>query len=192
MFSPNRRTAAAFHPNSWTITSRRTERQLRQRSAVAPLGGALAGGASLYVGPSLANYRFAGHVWAAPIDAATPHSAFRLDLLSKAGEPTPANWEETVQLGKRLRRAGLWIATPVTSPHCFATVASLMANLGCPIATDPGKPFAFDRAATAEAFDALDAVIASSPPETLGWNAIGLSEAMVARDEIVFTPAIYG
>jgi multiple sugar transport system substrate-binding protein len=131
-------------------------------------------------------------VWAAPIDAATPHSAFRPDLLSKAGEPVPANWAETVQLGKRLRKAGLWIATPVTSPHAFATVASLMANLGCPIATDPWMPFALDRDAMAEALDALDAVIASSPPETLDWNAISLSEAMVSRDDIVFTPAIYG
>ena len=44
----------------------------------------------LYVGPSLASYRFAGHVWAAPIDAATPHAAFRADLLAKAGElPQP-------------------------------------------------------------------------------------------------------
>ncbi len=146
----------------------------------------------LYVGPSLASYRFAGHVWAAPIDAATPHAAFRADLLAKAGEPVPTNWEETVQLGKRLRAAGLWIATPVASPHAFATVASLMANLGHPIATDPEKPFAFDRNAMAAAFDALDAVLAYSPPETLDWNAIGLSEAMIARDDIAFTPSVYG
>ena len=146
----------------------------------------------LYVGPSLASYRFAGHVWAAPIDAATPHAAFRADLLAKAGEPVPTNWEETVQLGKRLRAAGLWIATPVASPHAFATVASLMANLGHPIATDPERPFAFDRNAMAAALDAFDAVLAYSPPETLDWNAIGLSEAMIARDDIAFTPSVYG
>lgn len=146
----------------------------------------------LYVGPSLASYRFAGHVWAAPIDAATQHAAFRPDLLSKAGESIPSNWLETVRLGERLRRTGLWIATPVVSPHAFATVASLMANLGHPIATDPDKPFTFDRAVMTEAFEALDAVLASSPPEALDWNAISLSEAMVARDDIVFTPAIFG
>jgi len=146
----------------------------------------------LYVGPSLASYRFAGHVWAAPIDAATPHAAFRPDLLAKAGEPVPTNWEETVRLGKRHRAAGLWIATPVTSPHAFATVASLMANLGRPIATDTEKPFAFDPDAMAAALDALDAVLALSPPETLDWNAISLSEAMVARDQIAFTPSVYG
>ena len=146
----------------------------------------------LYVGPSLASYRFAGHVWAAPVDAATPHAAFRPDLLAKAGEPLPTNWEETVQLGKRLRDAGLWIATPVVSPHAFATVASLMANLGSPVETDPEQLFAFDRNAMATALDALDEILAYSPPETLDWNAISLSEAMVARDDIVFTPSIYG
>ena len=67
-----------------------------------------------------------------------------------------------------------------------------MANLGRPIATDPEKPVAFDRNAMAAALDALDAVLAFSPPETLDWNAISLSEAMVARDDIVFTPSIYG
>ena len=40
--------------------------------------------------------------------------------------------------------------------------------------------------------DALDAVLALSPPETLDWNAISLSEAMVARDDIAFTPSVYG
>ena len=35
-------------------------------------------------------------------------------------------------------------------------------------------------------------ILAHSPPETLDWDAISLSEAMVARDDIVFTPSIYG
>jgi multiple sugar transport system substrate-binding protein len=64
------------------------------------------------------------------------------------------------------------MATPVTSPHAFATIASLMANLGSPIATAPERPFAFDRRAMAAALDTLDAVLAYSPPETLDWNAI--------------------
>ncbi len=146
----------------------------------------------LYVGPSLASYRFAGHVWAAPIDAATPHAAFRPDLLAGVDREVPRTWEETVALGQRLRRTGLWVATPVVSPHAFATVASLMANLGKPIAADPDGRFDFEAEAMAQALDALDAVLALSPPETLGWNAIGIEEAMIARDDIVFTPSVYG
>lgn len=141
-----------------------------------------------YVGPSLASYRYDGHVWAAPIDAATPHAAHRSDLLAKVEASPPASWPEAIRLGERLRRHGLWLATPVASPHSFATVASLMANLGRPIAEN----LSLDPAAMAQALDALDAIVALSPPEALGWNAIGLSEAMVARDDIAFTPCVYG
>lgn len=146
----------------------------------------------LYVGPSLASYRYAGHVWAAPIDAATPHAAFRADLLAGLDREAPKSWDEAIALGQRLRRLGLWLATPVVSPHAFATVASLMANLGRPIATDSDGQFVIDAQAMASALDALDAILALSPPETLGWNAIGIEEAMVARDDVVFTPAVYG
>ena len=150
------------------------------------------GADSRYVGPSLASYRYDGHVWAAPIDAATPHATFRADLLAGAGELIPNNWAATVALGRRLRRSGLWLATPVASPHAFATVASLMANLGRPIAAAAGQPLVLDADAMTNALDALDEILGLSPPETLGWNAIALSEAMVARDDVAFTPAVYG
>jgi multiple sugar transport system substrate-binding protein len=146
----------------------------------------------LYVGPSLASYRYAGHVWAAPIDAATPHAAYRADLLDRLSEAVPESWAQTIALGRRLRRAGLWLGTPVLSPHAFATVASLMANIGRPIATDPAAPFAFDADAMAIALQALDELVALSAPESLDWNAIDIEEAMVARDDIAFTPAVYG
>ncbi len=81
---------------------------------------------------------------------------------------------------------------PVASPHAFATVASLMANLGKPIATDPDAPFTFDRGTMGIALDALDEVLALSPPDACDWNAIQISEAMVARDDVAFTPSVYG
>ena len=65
-----------------------------------PLEDALAealGDDSRYVGPSLATYRYGGHVWGAPIDAATQHAITRPDLLEAAGEPVPE------KLGKRSR-----------------------------------------------------------------------------------------
>ena len=150
------------------------------------------GADSLYVGPSLASYRYDGRVWAAPIDAATPHAACRADLIARAGEEIPRSWTETIGLGRRLRRAGVWLATPVASPHAFATVASLMANLGRPIAAEPGRALVLDAAAMTIALKSLDEILALSPPETLGWNAIAISEAMIARDDIAFTPSVYG
>ena len=146
----------------------------------------------LYVGPSLASYRFRGHVWAAPIDAAASHAAYRPDLLDKVDAAVPTSWDETIVLGKRLRRAGLWLATPAVSPHAYCTVASLMANLGKPLKTDPDQAFGFDPQAMATALEALDEVLSLSPPETLDWNAIAIEEAMVARDDVAFTPSVFG
>ncbi len=147
---------------------------------------------ALYVGPSLPSYRFAGHVWAAPIDAATPHAVARMDLLERVGESLPKSWEETVALGRRLRAKGLYLATPVPTPHAFATVAGLMANMGKPINTDPAGACEFDRDAMAEALDAHDEVLALSHPDTLRWNSIDLHEAMVMRDDVAFAPCVYG
>jgi multiple sugar transport system substrate-binding protein len=150
------------------------------------------GADKLYVGPSLASYRYGGHVWAAPIDAATPHAVFRPDLLARVDRAVPKNWDEVLSLGAAVRRRGLWLATPVVTPHAFATVAGLMANLGRPIATDPSVEFGFDREAMGIALDALDSLLAFTAPETLNWNAIAVHEAMIARDDVVFTPGVYG
>ena len=145
-----------------------------------------------YIGPSLPSYRLADHVWAAPIDAATTHAAARVDLLDKLGEELPRSWSQTVALGCRLRTKGLHLATPVLAPHAFATVASLMANLGKPFDCNPAGMCAFDRDAMIEALDALDEVLALSHADTLNWNSIALHDAMVVRDDIAFTPCVYG
>jgi multiple sugar transport system substrate-binding protein len=145
----------------------------------------------LYVGASLASYRFGGHVWAAPIDAAAPHAAYRADLLRRVDEPVPSSWDDTLTLAHRLKSYGLWVATPVKSPHAYATVASLMANLGRPIVLDSGGS-TIDRSAMSTALEALMSLVSRSPEQARDWNAIDISEAMVARDDIAFTPCVYG
>ena len=176
------------HPFCGDIAASRAFVPLDQ--AMPSLVGAVAD--SSYVGPSLASYRYDGHVWAAPIDAATSHAAMRADLVARVAQEIPRNWAETIALGRRLRRSGLWLATPVASPHAFATVASLMANLGRPIAAEPRRLLTFDAQAMTSALHALDEILALSPPETLGWNAITISEAMISRDDVAFTPSVYG
>jgi multiple sugar transport system substrate-binding protein len=146
----------------------------------------------LYVGPSLPSYRYNNQAWAAPIDAATPHAAYRPDILNRLNEQVPENWSEAIALGRRLGRLGLWLGTPVVSPHSFATLASLMANLGRPLCPEPGNGACFDAPTMNTALDAVDELLALSPPAVLSWNAIALHEAMVARDDIAFTPSVYG
>lgn len=145
-----------------------------------------------YVGPTLKSYRFEGHVWAAPIDAASVNAVARADLLAAGDEKVPRSWQETVELGQRLRRKAKYLALPFRSPHAYCALASLMANLGEPVCLDSVEEFAFSEAAARTALDAIDAVLACSPHESLGWNAIDLHEAMVARDDIAFCPAVFG
>ena len=72
------------------------------------LAGAL-GEDSRYVGPSLATYRYGGHIWGAPIDAATQHALVtRPDLLDGGGRTRcPGKLGRTrSRLGERLVRIG--------------------------------------------------------------------------------------
>ena len=148
--------------------------------------------AARFVGPSLASYRFAGHVWGAPVDAATQHAVLRADLLQAAGEAVPTRWADVIALGERLRQKGLFLATAVQTPHALMTVGSLMANAGRPWATDPQAPFAIDRPAFVTAYGQVRDLLTYCPPEALGWNSIDLHEAMVARDDVAYCPAVYG
>ena len=146
----------------------------------------------LYAGPSLTSYRYAGHVWGAPIDAATQNALYRADLLAALREPVPENWQDTVSLGRRLAARGMFLGMAIETPHALATIASLMANAGHAWATDPDQPFHIDRAAFLHAYDLLRELLVYCLPEALTWNSIDLHEAMVARDDVVYCPAVYG
>lgn len=145
-----------------------------------------------YVGPSLASYRWDGHVWGAPIDAATQHALLRPDLLASAGRPVPASWDEALALGRLLAPKGLKLGTAIETPHALMSIASLMANAGRPWSTDPTVPLALDREAFLAAYRRVQALLGFCPPEAMGWNSIDLHEAMVARDDIAYCPAVYG
>ena len=70
------------------------------------------------------------------------------------------------------------------------TFFTLMANLGTPCATDPCQPL-FDTHAAREALGLMRALIAYCPPEVLDWNSIALHDQMMARDDLLFCPAVY-
>ena len=147
---------------------------------------------SRYLGPSMLSYRFGGSVFGLPIDAATQHAIYRADLMEAAGEPVPASWQQALVLGERLARQGLRLGLAGKTPHAGLAVAALMANAGKPWSTDPDAPFGIERAGFVEAYEAVRELFAFCPAEALDWNAIDLHEAMVGREDIAYSPCVYG
>jgi multiple sugar transport system substrate-binding protein len=143
-----------------------------------------------FVGKSLASYRYGGGVWGAPIDGATQHGLYRADLLGD--RPLPVSWDEVLLLGAALRGRGLFIGMACETPHAVLTLAALMANAGSPWSADPALKFSIDRSALQQALEQVSAVLEYCPPEAIGWNSIDLHDQMVARDDVVYAPCVYG
>lgn len=143
-----------------------------------------------FIGPSLASYRYAGALWALPVDGATQVAVYRPDLIARYGE-VPRDWADAIALGRAARRDGRWLGLACLNPHAFLVLAALCANLGAPWSLDPwGEPF--DPAGLRSALGALRELLELVHPDCLAFNAIDLHEAMAARDDLVYCPAAYG
>ncbi|WP_119461100.1 extracellular solute-binding protein [Rhodospirillaceae bacterium SYSU D60014] len=146
--------------------------------------------ADVFVGPSLETYRYDGHLWALPVDAACQVAVYRPDLLARRGGQPPRSWAEMMALGDQGTRLGLKLAVAFAGVHSLMTFFTLCANLGRPCAITPSDPLV-DRDTAAEALEAMRRLIDFCPPEALDWNSIALHDAMVARDDLVYCPAVY-
>lgn len=143
-----------------------------------------------FVGPSLATYRYAGQIWALPIDAASQVAVSRPDLLDRLGAAPPGDWKAVLRLGEVGARAGLKLAIGLKGVHSLMTFFFMCANLGHPCATDPAETFV-DRAAAREALDAMRALLPLCPREVLDWNSIDLHDALAASDDLAYCPVVY-
>lgn len=146
---------------------------------------------SRYIGNSLASYRFAGHLWGAPIDGATQHALYRADLMARFGV-VPKSHADVLQLGTEVRKAGLYLGTAIDTPHAILSIWSYMANLGQPVLADEKSILDIPAESFAQAYTAVADVLALSAPEAAHWNSIDLHQAMGERDDIVYAPVVYG
>jgi multiple sugar transport system substrate-binding protein len=146
--------------------------------------------AGAFVGRSLETYRYGGSLWAMPVDAACQVAVARPDLLASLDRPAPRDWAEMTALGRRARDRGWWLAIGLKGVHALMTFFTLCANLGRPCTEAGAEPFV-DPATGRAALDAMRSLLQFCPPESLNWNSIELHEAMVARDDLVFCPAVY-
>jgi multiple sugar transport system substrate-binding protein len=144
----------------------------------------------VFVGPSLASYRYEGHIWALPVDAAAQVAVSRPDLMQQLGAGAPRTWEDVIRLGKHAARSGMQIAIALKGVHALMTFFTLCANLGAPCDAKPGRQLV-DREGAADALDAIQELLPLVPAEALDWNSIELHEALVTRDDLVYCPAVY-
>ncbi len=143
-----------------------------------------------FVGPSLSSYRHDGHVWALPVDAATQVAVYRTDLLALLDSEIPTSWDEMFALGKRARDRDQFLAVGLRGVHGLMTFFTLCANQGKPCSVEPDQPF-MDRGAALDALAAMRRLLSYCPAQALDWNSIALHDAMVARDDLVYCPAVY-
>lgn len=150
----------------------------------------LTGKESDYVGPSLTTYRFGGHTYAVPVDAAYQCAVFRPDLMNRLDRPVPQTWDEVLDLGQHAQKHGLNLAIASHGVHGLMTFFTLMAGLGHPCATSPDQTFCDERAAK-HALSLMRAQLSYCPPQVFDWNSIDLHEKMVAQDLLAYCPAVY-
>lgn len=170
------------HPFAGDIVARRCLQPLDE--LLGPASGAA------FVGSSLATYRFDNRHWALPVDAACQVAVARPDLLAQLDRPAPRDWPEMMALGQHARNRGLSLAIGLKGVHALMTFFTLCANLGRPCASDRNAPFV-DRPIAREALQAMGELLSFCPAAALDWNSIELHEAMVARDDLVYCPAVY-
>jgi multiple sugar transport system substrate-binding protein len=144
----------------------------------------LADQAAHSVGASYASYEYGGHLWALPIDAATPVSAWRADLLALAGHAPPETWDELLALA----RLGL-VAVPAVKIDSLMHWYMLCIALG-------EEPFGgVERVVAAGigtgALDLLRELLALCDPACLTRNPIRTYEALVAG-AAAYCPFGYG
>ena len=137
------------------------------------------------VGQSHVSYQYANHQWALAIDAATPVSAARLDVLAAKGHDVPQTWEEMMELAK----AGL-IAFAGLKLDCLMHFYMLCINEGEVPFRQSNQLVSSDVAAVA--LSALKALTDACGPECLTRNPIAAYELMTLGDKFGFSPFAYG
>lgn len=137
------------------------------------------------VGKSHQSYYYDGHQWALAIDAATPVSSWRPDLLERLGIAPPETWEELLDLARRGA-----VALPAIPIDSLMNLYMLCLALGVELFPQGGGVVC--HGAGSEALNMLRELLSYCPAECFSWNPIATYEAMASGDSIVYCPFAYG
>jgi multiple sugar transport system substrate-binding protein len=145
----------------------------------------LADQAANSVGVSHPSYNFGGHQWALAVDAATPVSAYRPDLLARYETAVPETWEDLLALARR----GL-VAVPAIPIDSLMNFYMLCLALGEEPFLDSEQ--VVSHAVGAAALEALRELVSLCDPACLRRNPIATYEALVEGDSLVYSTFAYG
>jgi len=140
------------------------------------------------VGPSFGTYRYQGHQYALPIDAAAQVAAFRGDLLSKLGLRVPRTQSELRSFYKKIPK-GYSVAWPMCATDLWCSFLTLCAQKS---GRDFIKDFNIEMSAGVHALDELKYHLERLHPESLLWNPIQTLDRMSNTDEIIYAPYLFG
>ena len=136
------------------------------------------------VGESHRSYFYGGHQWALAIDAATPVSSWRADLLERANAKVPETWDEVLELASRGMVA---IASlPVDSLMNFYMFC-------CALGHNPfsRENLVVDPGVGMEALTMLRELARRCSPEIFNRNPIATYEEMANADATAYCPFAY-
>jgi multiple sugar transport system substrate-binding protein len=137
------------------------------------------------VGASYESYHYDGHLWALPIDAATPVAASRSDILLEKGLQLPKDFKDLLQLAD----LGLvaFAGIPIDVLMNFYTLC-------CSLGEDPCQTD--DRVISAEtgskALQLYRELAVRIDSANFNRNPIQVYEAMTTTDDIAYCPFAYG
>ena len=145
----------------------------------------LAEQAAASVGCSYHSYTYDGHQWALAVDAATPVSAHRPDLLAQYDVALPRTWADLLALARR----GL-VAFPAIAIDSLMHFYMLCIALGAEPFTTNERVVRHDVGLAA--LELLAELLALCAPACLQRNPIATYEAMTTSDALVYCPFAYG
>jgi multiple sugar transport system substrate-binding protein len=137
------------------------------------------------VGSSHNSYLYGGHQWALAIDAATPISGWRPDLMERNHAERPTNWQELLVLAER----GL-VAFPAIPVDSLMHFYMLCTGLGEEPFTSPGEIVM--ESIGVRALEMLRALSALCDPKCLAMNPIAVWELLANGDSVAYCPFAYG
>jgi multiple sugar transport system substrate-binding protein len=148
-------------------------------------GEVLEGLAENSVGASFFSYQYDGHLWALPIDAATPVASYRCDLMEEYGSGLPTTWEDVLNLAQKGKVAAPGIEVDVLMNFYMFCIA----HGETPFTSEEGIVTDETGILTLETMREFYSLL---HPDFFTCNPIAVAEKMSSTDDFFYCPFAYG